>query len=151
VKPVRAKSSSEWHWSDFLGGFIFVWKKKPVLGAISLDLFAVLFGGVVGLLPAYADEILHVDTIGLGLMRAAPGRRGHRRVLARRTAHHSTRGHVDVRWRRVVRPVHDHRRDFSESVALGRRARHRRRRRHGQRVRARHAGAAETPDAFAAA
>jgi len=73
VKPVRAKSSSEWHWSDFLGGFIFVWKKKPVLGAISLDLFAVLFGGVVGLLPAYADEILHVDTIGLGLMRAAPG------------------------------------------------------------------------------
>jgi len=73
VKPVRAKSSSEWHWSDFLGGFIFVWKKKPVLGAISLDLFAVLFGGVVGLLPAYADEILHVDSIGLGLMRAAPG------------------------------------------------------------------------------
>jgi len=73
VKPVRAKSISAWHWSDFLGGFVFVWKKKPVLGAISLDLFAVLFGGVVGLLPAYADEILHVDSIGLGLMRAAPG------------------------------------------------------------------------------
>jgi MFS family permease len=73
VKPVRAKSSSEWHWSDFLGGFVFVWKKKPVLGAISLDLFAVLFGGVVALLPAYADEILHTDSVGLGLMRAAPG------------------------------------------------------------------------------
>ena len=73
LKPVRAKSSAEWHWSDFLGGFVFVWKKKPVLGAISLDLFAVLFGGVVGLLPAYADEILHTDSIGLGLMRAAPG------------------------------------------------------------------------------
>ncbi len=73
LNPVRAKSSAEWQWSDFLGGFVFVWKKKPVLGAISLDLFAVLFGGVVGLLPAYADEILHVDTIGLGLMRAAPG------------------------------------------------------------------------------
>ena len=73
VRPVRAKSSSEWHWSDFLGGFVFVWKKKPVLGAISLDLFAVLFGGVVALLPAYADKILHVDSIGLGLMRAAPG------------------------------------------------------------------------------
>jgi len=73
VKPVRAKSSSEWRWHDFLGGFVFVWKKKPVLGAISLDLFAVLFGGVVALLPAYADKILHTDSVGLGLMRAAPG------------------------------------------------------------------------------
>jgi MFS family permease len=73
VKPVRAKSNAEWRWSDFLGGFVFVWKKKPVLGAISLDLFAVLFGGVVALLPAYADKILHVDSVGLGLMRAAPG------------------------------------------------------------------------------
>ena len=73
VKPVRAKSTAEWRWTDFLGGFVFVWQKKPVLGAISLDLFAVLFGGVVALLPAYADEILHVGTIGLGLMRAAPG------------------------------------------------------------------------------
>ncbi|HET9862209.1 MAG TPA: MFS transporter [Steroidobacteraceae bacterium] len=73
VRPVRAKSTSEWRWHDFLGGFVFVWKKKPVLGAISLDLFAVLFGGVVALLPAYADKILHVDSVGLGLMRAAPG------------------------------------------------------------------------------
>jgi MFS family permease len=73
VKPVRVKSTSEWRWGDFLGGFVFVWKKKPVLGAISLDLFAVLFGGVVALLPAYADKILHVDSVGLGLMRAAPG------------------------------------------------------------------------------
>ena len=73
VSPVRAKSTSEWRWHDFLGGFVFVWQKKPVLGAISLDLFAVLFGGVVALLPAYADKILHTDTIGLGLMRAAPG------------------------------------------------------------------------------
>ncbi|HET7811124.1 MAG TPA: MFS transporter [Steroidobacteraceae bacterium] len=73
VKPVRAKSSSEWRWHDFLDGFVFVWKKKPVLGAISLDLFAVLFGGVIALIPAYADKILHVGTIGMGLMRAAPG------------------------------------------------------------------------------
>ena len=73
VRPVRAKSTSEWRWGDVLGGFVFVWRKKPVLGAISLDLFAVLFGGVVALLPAYADKILHVDSIGLGLMRAAPG------------------------------------------------------------------------------
>jgi MFS family permease len=73
VMPVRAKSTSEWHWRDILGGFVFVWRKKPVLGAISLDLFAVLFGGVVALLPAYADEILHVGPVGLGIMRAAPG------------------------------------------------------------------------------
>jgi MFS family permease len=73
VKPVRAKSSSEWHWRDVLGGFVFVWRKKPVLGAISLDLFAVLFGGVVALLPAYADKILHAGPVALGMMRAAPG------------------------------------------------------------------------------
>lgn len=73
VKPVLAKSTSEWNWRDLLGGFGFVWRRKTVLGAISLDLFAVLFGGVVGLLPAYADKILHVGPVGLGIMRAAPG------------------------------------------------------------------------------
>ena len=73
VKPVLAKSTAEWHWRDVLGGFVFVWHKKPVLGAISLDLFAVLFGGVVALLPAYADKVLGVGPVALGLMRAAPG------------------------------------------------------------------------------
>ena len=73
VRPVRAQSSAEWHWRDILGGFVFVWQKKPVLGAISLDLFAVLFGGAVALLPVYADQILHVGSVGLGLLRAAPG------------------------------------------------------------------------------
>jgi MFS family permease len=73
VKPVRAQSTAEWHWRDILGGFVFVWQKKPVLGAISLDLFAVLFGGAVALLPVYADQILHVGSVGLGLLRAAPG------------------------------------------------------------------------------
>jgi len=73
VKPVLARSTAEWHWRDVLGGFVFVWQKKPVLGAISLDLFAVLFGGVVALLPAYADKILHVGPVGLGIMRASPG------------------------------------------------------------------------------
>jgi MFS family permease len=73
VRPVRAISTADWHWRDILGGFVFVWQKKPVLGAISLDLFAVLFGGAVALLPVYADEILHVGSVGLGLLRAAPG------------------------------------------------------------------------------
>ena len=73
VRPVRAKATSEWRWSEVLGGFVFVWHKKPVLGAISLDLFAVLLGGVVALLPAYVDKVLHLGEFELGLLRAAPG------------------------------------------------------------------------------
>ena len=54
-------------------GLAFVWRRRPVLGAISLDLFAVLFGGAVALLPAYASDVLHVGPEGLGWLRAAPG------------------------------------------------------------------------------
>jgi hypothetical protein len=50
-----------------------VWRKKPVLGAISLDLFAVLFGGAVALLPAIAKDKLGVGAVGLGWLRAAGG------------------------------------------------------------------------------
>jgi MFS family permease len=53
-------------------GAEFVWKQKAVLGAVSLDLFAVLLGGAVALLPMYAKEILHVGPWGLGLLRASP-------------------------------------------------------------------------------
>lgn len=56
-----------------LGGFNFVWRNKIVLGAISIDLLAVLFGGVMGLLPVFARDILNVGADGLGLMRAMPG------------------------------------------------------------------------------
>jgi len=56
-----------------LGGFGYIWRKKIVLGAISIDLLAVLFGGVMGLLPVYASDILNVGPDGLGLMRAMPG------------------------------------------------------------------------------
>jgi MFS family permease len=56
-----------------LEGLRFVWTRKVVLGAISLDLFAVLLGGAVALLPAYARDVLHADSTGLGLLRAAPG------------------------------------------------------------------------------
>lgn len=73
VKPVRAKSTAEWRLSDVLSGFIFVWHKKPLLGSISLDLFAVLLGGVVALLPAFADEVLHVGPMYVAFLRAAPG------------------------------------------------------------------------------
>jgi MFS family permease len=54
-------------------GIRYIWRNKLVLGTISLDLFAVLLGGAVALLPVYAGDILHVGTRGLGLLRGAPG------------------------------------------------------------------------------
>jgi MFS family permease len=56
-----------------LEGLRFIWREKLILGAISLDLFAVLLGGAVALLPIYAKDILHAGTTGLGILRAAPG------------------------------------------------------------------------------
>jgi MFS family permease len=56
-----------------LEGLRFMGRNKLVLGAISLDLFAVLLGGAVALLPVYAREILHVGASGLGILRSAPG------------------------------------------------------------------------------
>ncbi|UFH53977.1 MFS transporter [Spirosoma sp. KNUC1025] len=53
-------------------GFRFVYKTQIVLYAISLDLFSVLFGGVVAILPVFAEDILHVGAEGLGFLRAAP-------------------------------------------------------------------------------
>jgi MFS family permease len=53
-------------------GVRFVWQRPVVLGAISLDLFAVLLGGAVALLPVYARDILHVGPLGLGALRSAP-------------------------------------------------------------------------------
>jgi MFS family permease len=59
-------------WRDVLAGAEFIWRKKIILGASSLDLFAVLLGGATALLPVYADQILHVGPIGFGWLRAAP-------------------------------------------------------------------------------
>jgi MFS family permease len=55
-----------------VAGDVYVWKKKILLGSISLDLFAVLFGGATALLPMFARDILHVGPSGLGLLRSAP-------------------------------------------------------------------------------
>ncbi len=55
-----------------LSGIVFVRSHSVVLGSISLDLFAVLFGGATALLPVYASDILHVGPTGLGILRAAP-------------------------------------------------------------------------------
>jgi MFS family permease len=60
-------------WSTLLQGLHFVWHRKTVLGAISLDLFAVLFGGATALLPAYTRDVLHAGPEVFGYLRAAPG------------------------------------------------------------------------------
>ena len=58
--------------STVFAGFHFIWQRKTVLGAISLDLFAVLLGGATALLPIFAKDILHTDPWGMGLLRGAP-------------------------------------------------------------------------------
>jgi MFS family permease len=60
-------------WANLLSGLAFVRSRPAVLGAISLDLFAVLFGGATALLPAYAGDILHAGPVGLGFLRTASG------------------------------------------------------------------------------
>ncbi|HSF79179.1 MAG TPA: MFS transporter [Steroidobacteraceae bacterium] len=71
--PAPARSAQSITFDSLLEGLRFVFQRKIILGAISLDLFAVLFGGAVALLPAYASDILKVGPDGLGLLRAAPG------------------------------------------------------------------------------
>jgi len=58
--------------NSIFGGIAFIRSKPAILGAISLDLFAVLFGGATALLPVYASNILYIGPLGLGLLRAAP-------------------------------------------------------------------------------
>lgn len=58
---------------QLLEGLRYVLHQRVVLGVISLDLFAVLFGGATALLPIYAAEVLHIGPVGLGLLRTAPG------------------------------------------------------------------------------
>jgi len=65
--------AAEKSWHTVLEGLRFVRSRPVVLGAISLDLFAVLLGGATALLPAYARDVLHVGPTGLGLLRTAPG------------------------------------------------------------------------------
>ena len=63
----------EFSWGHLLEGLRFTWHRKTVLGAISLDLFAVLFGGASALLPAFTRDVLHSGPEVFGLLRAAPG------------------------------------------------------------------------------
>ena len=59
-------------WSTVVAGVVYVWRNTILLGTISLDLFAVLFGGAAALLPVFARDVLQVGPWGLGLLRSAP-------------------------------------------------------------------------------
>jgi MFS family permease len=71
-KPLPVKETTETLFESLSAGIKFVFKNQLILGALSLDLFAVLFGGAVALLPAFAEEVLHAGAIQLGFLRAAP-------------------------------------------------------------------------------
>lgn len=72
-KPEQRTESERPTMDTLFAGFRYIWSDKIVLGAISLDLFAVLLSGAVALLPVYARDILELGPWGLGLLRAAPG------------------------------------------------------------------------------
>jgi MFS family permease len=69
----KARAREPINVANVLAGFHYIWRQKLILGAISLDLFAVLLGGAVALLPVYAREILMTGPWGLGILRSAPG------------------------------------------------------------------------------
>jgi len=72
-KPAQRTETDRPSLETLFAGFRYIWSEKVVLGAISLDLFAVLLSGAAALLPVYARDILDLGPWGLGLLRAAPG------------------------------------------------------------------------------
>ena len=70
-KPAAAATGAKRTWESVKEGLNFVFSTKEVLGALSLDLFAVLFGGAVAMVPVYARDILHVGPIGFGWLNGA--------------------------------------------------------------------------------
>ncbi len=72
-KPAQREPTEKPSLETLFAGFRYIWREKVVLGAISLDLFAVLLSGAFALLPVYARDILELGPWGLGLLRAAPG------------------------------------------------------------------------------
>ncbi len=71
-KPIMNHKKGEPFWDSLKEGVTFVFKTKVILGAITLDMISVLFGGAIALLPVFARDILHVGPSGFGILRAAP-------------------------------------------------------------------------------
>jgi MFS family permease len=72
-RPAQIRGQQATSLETMFAGFRYIFSNKVVLGAISLDMFAVLMGGAVALLPIYAKDILHAGPQELGFLRAAPG------------------------------------------------------------------------------
>jgi MFS family permease len=72
VPPRKAAEKREPALQSIAAGWKFIFSSKILLPVMALDMLAVLFGGVIAMLPAYADEVLHVGSEGLGILRAAP-------------------------------------------------------------------------------
>ncbi len=134
---------------EVLAGVRLIRRTNVLLGAISLDLFAVLLGGAVALLPIFAKDILDVGPTGLGLLRASPAVG----ALVARRRHRpppdpASRGAVALRGRRRLRAVDGRLRPLALAVAVDARAGPRGGARHGERrpspddPPARHAGRA---------
>lgn len=90
-RPAQRTTGGGASWETLSAGFRYIWREKIVLGAVSLDLFAVLLGGAVALMPIYAYDILQVGPWGLGLLRAAPAI-----------------GAIVVGFWLIARPIRDH-------------------------------------------
>ncbi len=93
---------------ELMEGLRYVRRHRSLLGLITLDLFAVLFGGATALLPIFASDVLHIGPVGLGLLRSAPGMgAAPRRELLALAPDRAPRRPHDVRRRRPVRGEHD--------------------------------------------
>lgn len=91
VKPGKKRCAGN-SWAELVGGIRYVWQHQTILGSISLDLFAVLLGGAVALMPIYAHDILRVGPWGLGVLRSAPAAGA--ALMAVFLAHRPIRGSV---------------------------------------------------------
>ncbi len=94
-KPIALFNQTETLKQSLLSGIRFVFKNELFKAALSLDLFAVLFGGAVALLPMFADQILHVGPEGLGFLRAAPAVGAV--LMALLMAHHPPRKNAGIK------------------------------------------------------
>ncbi|TPW27760.1 MFS transporter [Pararhizobium mangrovi] len=73
ASPPQRFTKEPQSWRTLSAGFRHIWEEKIVLGAVSLDMVAVLLGGAVALMPVFARDILHLGPWGLGMLRAGPG------------------------------------------------------------------------------
>jgi MFS family permease len=94
IKPHPPRPREPASLETILAGLRYVWEKKIILGSISLDLFAMFFGGAVALLPVFARDVLHTGPWGLGLLRSAPGVGA--AVMAVVVAHRPLRGRAGL-------------------------------------------------------